>query len=69
MTLGAILSGTDPIAVSGLLSSLGAPPRLQMHISGESLLNDGAAVLFYNIFSRWVSPDWHRSGYCYHASI
>jgi len=51
MTFGAILSGTDPIAVAGLLDALGAPPRLKMHISGESLLNDGSAVVFYNIFT------------------
>jgi len=51
MTFGAILSGTDPVAVSGILNALGAPPRLKMHISGESLLNDGSAVVFYNIFS------------------
>ena len=29
----------------------GAPPRLKMHISGESLLNDGSSMVFYNIFS------------------
>lgn len=51
MTFGAILSGTDPVAVAGLLNALGAPPRLKMHVSGESLLNDGSAVVFYNIFS------------------
>ena len=34
------------------LTALGAPPRLKMHISGESLLNDGSAVVFYTIFSQ-----------------
>ncbi|KAL3769325.1 hypothetical protein ACHAWO_007524 [Cyclotella atomus] len=51
MTFGAILSATDPVAVAVLLNELGAPPRLKMHISGESLLNDGSAVVFYHIFS------------------
>ncbi|KAL3801649.1 hypothetical protein HJC23_013154 [Cyclotella cryptica] len=51
MTFGAILAGTDPAAVSGLLTALGAPPRLSMHVSGESLLNDGSTVLLYQIFS------------------
>jgi len=32
------------------LNELGAPPRLKMHISGESLLNDGSAVVFFEIF-------------------
>ena len=48
---GAILSGTDPIAVQSLLASAGAPHRLNMHISGESLLNDGSVVVLFNIFS------------------
>lgn len=51
MTFGAILSGTDPIAVQSLLASAGAPHRLNMHISGESLLNDGSVVVLFNIFS------------------
>ena len=50
MTFGSILSATDPVAVAGLFHALGAPPRMEMHISGESLLNDGSSVLLYNIF-------------------
>ena len=50
LLVGSILAATDPVAVSVLLRELGAPPRLQAHISGESLLNDGAAVVFFNIF-------------------
>jgi len=41
----------DPAAVAALMSSLGAPPRLQMHIGGESMLNDGSSFVFYTIFS------------------
>ena len=52
MTFGSILSATDPVAVAGLFRALGAPPRMEMHISGESLLNDGSSVLLYNIFSQ-----------------
>jgi hypothetical protein len=44
LTFGAILSATDPVAVSALLNEVGAPPRLKIHISGESLLNDGSAI-------------------------
>jgi len=51
MAFGAILGATDPVAITSLLNELGAPPRLKMHISGESLLNDGSAVVFFNIFS------------------
>jgi hypothetical protein len=48
----AILSGTDPIAVAGLLKTAGSPDRLNMHIAGESLLNDGSVVVLFNVFSR-----------------
>ena len=47
MTFGAILSATDPVAVSALLAEVGAPPRLRTHISGESMLNDGSAIGTY----------------------
>lgn len=40
LTLGAILASTDPIAVSSVLKTAGASPRLVIHISGESLLNE-----------------------------
>lgn len=52
MMFGSILSATDPVAVSALLEQVGAPPRLKVHISGESLLNDGAAIVFFTIFSQ-----------------
>lgn len=50
MAFGAILAATDPVAVAALLEEVGAPPRLKIHIAGESLLNDGAAIVFYSIF-------------------
>ncbi|KAL3944882.1 MAG: hypothetical protein SGBAC_001026 [Bacillariaceae sp.] len=50
MAFGAILAATDPVAVAALLEEVGAPPRLKVHIAGESLLNDGAAIVFYSIF-------------------
>lgn len=48
--LGAILSSTDPVAVAAVLKSAGAPPRILMHIAGESLLNDGSSYVFYKLF-------------------
>mmetsp|Transcript_29516 Transcript_29516/g.81122 ORF Transcript_29516/g.81122 Transcript_29516/m.81122 type:complete len:874 (+) Transcript_29516:259-2880(+) len=51
MTFGSILAATDPVAVAALLDQVGAPPRLKVHIAGESLLNDGSAIVFFNIFS------------------
>jgi NhaP-type Na+/H+ or K+/H+ antiporter len=39
------------VAVAALLEVTGAPVRLKMHIAGESLLNDGSAIVFFTIFS------------------
>lgn len=50
MMFGAILSATDPVAVVALLRDLGASRKLAMVIEGESLLNDGAAIVFFQIF-------------------
>lgn len=52
MMFGSILAATDPIAVAALLKEVGAPPRLFMHISGESMFNDGSAIVFFSIFSK-----------------
>ncbi|KAL3804615.1 hypothetical protein ACHAW5_000089 [Stephanodiscus triporus] len=51
MTFGSMLAATDPVAVGVLMNELGAPPRLQVHIAGESIMNDGSAAVFYQIFS------------------
>jgi CPA1 family monovalent cation:H+ antiporter len=45
--LGAILAPTDAVAVDGLLHRLWLPPGLKAVISGESLFNDGAAVVVF----------------------
>lgn len=50
MTFGSILAATDPVAVVRLLDEVGAPPRLRMLIAGESMLNDGAAIVLFSIF-------------------
>ena len=58
MIFGALISPTDPIAVLGILKSVGAPKSLETKIVGESLLNDGVAlVLFLVLLSIAVSPD------------
>jgi CPA1 family monovalent cation:H+ antiporter len=45
--LGAIVSPTDPVAAGGVLSRLGAPERLRTILEGESLVNDGVALVVY----------------------
>jgi CPA1 family monovalent cation:H+ antiporter len=44
---GAIISPTDPIAVSAILKNSKIPPRLSTIISGESLFNDGVGLILF----------------------
>ncbi|CAD8109667.1 unnamed protein product [Paramecium sonneborni] len=50
-TLGSVLSATDPVAVVSLLKELGANPAFNHLIEGEALLNDGVAMVFFNVFN------------------
>jgi len=49
LVTGSILCATDPVAVVALLKELGASPTLTVQIQGESLLNDGTAIVLYTI--------------------
>jgi NhaP-type Na+/H+ or K+/H+ antiporter len=55
LLLGSILSATDPVAVVAALAQLGAPKKLSSLVEGESLLNDGSAVVFSYVFLDWSS--------------
>lgn len=45
----ALVAATDPIAVVAVFKKLGVPSRLGVLVEGESLLNDGTAVVFFGL--------------------
>lgn len=47
LVFGALISPTDPIAVLGVLKTAGVPKALETKIVGESLFNDGVAVVVF----------------------
>lgn len=49
LLVGSILAATDPVSVLALVRSLGAPKRLSVLLEGESLFNDGTAIVVFNI--------------------
>jgi monovalent cation:H+ antiporter, CPA1 family len=50
LIFGTVISATDPISVVALFRRLGVPRRLQLLLEGESLFNDGTAIVIFNIF-------------------
>jgi CPA1 family monovalent cation:H+ antiporter len=48
-TLGAIVSPTDPLAATVVARRLGVPRRIVAVIEGESLVNDGTALVLYKL--------------------
>ncbi|MBI3359798.1 MAG: Na+/H+ antiporter [Chloroflexi bacterium] len=49
LVFGALIAATDPVAVVALFKTLGAPKRLSVLVESESLLNDGTAIVVFNL--------------------
>jgi CPA1 family monovalent cation:H+ antiporter len=49
MLFGALMAATDPVSVIAVFRSLGVPKRLQILMEGESLFNDGTAIVIFDL--------------------
>ena len=50
LLFGALICATDPVAVVALLKEKSSRKRLETLVEGESLLNDGTAIVFFTLF-------------------
>ncbi len=49
LVFGSLIAATDPVSVVALFRTLGVPKRLSVLMEGESLINDGTAILLFNL--------------------
>ena len=59
---GAIISATDPVAVVALLKELGVSVKISTLIEGESLLNDGTALVLFIVLQKMASGEEKTAG-------
>ncbi|MCA9566334.1 MAG: cation:proton antiporter [Myxococcales bacterium] len=58
-----VIAATDPISVLALFKTLGVPRRLYLLVEGESLLNDGLAVVLFLIVAAVFGVDVGHGGH------
>ena len=49
LVFGALIAATAPVSVVAIFRKLGAPKRLEVLLEGESLFNDGTAIVIFNL--------------------
>ncbi len=49
LIFGALIAATDPVSVVALFRKMGAPKRLEVLLEGESLFNDGTAIVIFDL--------------------
>jgi CPA1 family monovalent cation:H+ antiporter len=66
LVLGAVLAPTDAVVVDALLRHAPLPASLKTAISGESLFNDGAGIVMFQIMLRFAQGE---HGVFFHGQI
>ncbi len=61
LLLGVIVSPTDPVSVLAIFREQGVQKKLSVLVEGESLFNDGTAVVIYLLLLRVIDPNDHVS--------
>lgn len=54
LLFGALIAATDPVAVIAVFRAVGAPKQLTVLVEGESLFNDGTAIVIFHIMLAYV---------------
>lgn len=54
LLFGALISATDPVAVLAIFKELKVPKKLTMIVDGESLINDGTALVAFQFIFKFV---------------
>ena len=62
LLFGSVIAATDPISVLALFRELGVGRRLYLLVEGESLLNDGVAVVLFIIVAAVLGVDLGHGG-------
>ena len=57
LLFGAVISATDPVAVVSILKESGASKKLGTLIDGESLLNDGTAIVIFMVIFMGITGE------------
>ncbi|MEJ2753222.1 MAG: cation:proton antiporter, partial [Chloroflexota bacterium] len=55
LVFGSLIAATDPVSVVAIFRRLGAPKQLEVLLEGESLFNDGTAIVIFGLALEIVS--------------
>lgn len=57
LVFGSLVAATDPVSVVALFKQLGVPKRLRILLEGESLFNDGTAIVMFGLMLGIATSD------------